>query len=239
MKDSAFEIVKPERILREQDGKIYEVEGRPWIKLSTVFRDYLRELKPAETVVFICLALHVGKDHKAWPTLNTLQLETNLSRNTVLAAIAALEARGWITVERQHRKVNIYSIKIMASYGEQDPHIWVQKLNPTQILGSSGDTLSSVGGTQMGSPGELQVELERRTKEGEETPAEKNTTKPLRLVVEPEGRVILFLVASLDKLARPVAVFVNVGHDFLVGGRDPKPRPACRRHDRRCAGPSA
>jgi len=46
------------------------------------------------------------------PSLRLLEQETRYSKPTIISAISALEGQHWIEVQRGHRKVNTYFVKI-------------------------------------------------------------------------------------------------------------------------------
>ena len=72
-------------------------------------------LAPSARHVALTLSLHMNeRGGSCFPSISTLERETGLSRNTVLAALRELESAGWITVKRAARSVNRYSATLPA-----------------------------------------------------------------------------------------------------------------------------
>jgi hypothetical protein len=99
-----------------------------WIKLSVAFRDgMLAKLKGPELSVWLCIALHVGEDRKAFPPMWLIRRETGLARATVTKCIKHLEAMGVLPVERhafvpdKGQKANTYTVPYFAAYGRANP----------------------------------------------------------------------------------------------------------------------
>ncbi|NLX22440.1 MAG: helix-turn-helix domain-containing protein [Phycisphaerae bacterium] len=86
------------------------------------------DLTPAAKMVAIALRGRLGgKDH-CWPSIQTIQADTNLSRNAVLAGVRQLEQCGVITVKRRGRgRGNVYRFENCTGL-ENEP---VQKLDLT------------------------------------------------------------------------------------------------------------
>lgn len=80
-----------------------------YICVECDLRGRLHELKGARLPVLMAIALHTdGKT--SWPTFDTIMQETGLARPTVAKAITDLEAGGWISVKREHRKASVYQL---------------------------------------------------------------------------------------------------------------------------------
>ena len=71
------------------------------------------KLPRAALMVYWVLMVHQfqGKN-ESHPSLRLLQEETRYSRPTVIVAIGALEKEKWVEVQRFHRKVNKYFVKL-------------------------------------------------------------------------------------------------------------------------------
>lgn len=81
----------------------------PYICIDIRMREYLRDLKGSYLQVLLCIALHYDGE-TSWPGVETISRESGLSRTTTISAIKHLEALGWITVKRTHRRVNVYRL---------------------------------------------------------------------------------------------------------------------------------
>ena len=65
----------------------------------------------AESIrVYACLDIHCDKKGVCWPGISRLVLLSKTSRPTVIGAIKALEDKGYLIVQRQDRKKNIYKL---------------------------------------------------------------------------------------------------------------------------------
>ena len=188
-KDTAFEIVKPARVLREREGKIYETSTKPWIKLSTEFRTVLGELSGNQLKVFLSVALRVNKTNDFSPSIDLIATDTGLSRRTVIDAIKTLEGNEWLEVERKHRQINQYRIKAFVAQGEDDPKIWVQNLHSTEdaedALGaekrreSAPNTASLGAKTRRGFAPQEELTKERKKEEDDMSKKISNDQTPL------------------------------------------------------------
>jgi hypothetical protein len=70
-------------------------------------------LPRAALMVYWVLMVHQFEGKvECHPSLRLLEQETRYSRPTILSAIASLESQRWIQVERGHRKVNKYFVKL-------------------------------------------------------------------------------------------------------------------------------
>jgi hypothetical protein len=70
-------------------------------------------LPRAALMVYWVLLVHQfeGK-RECHPSMRLLEHETRYSRPTIIDAIKALEAQHWIEVERAHRRLNKYFVKL-------------------------------------------------------------------------------------------------------------------------------
>ena len=98
-------------------GKIIRNSSFRWKKVGFVMLPHEllfdESLPRAALMVYWVLTAHMfkGKD-QCYPSLKLLENETRYSRPTITNAIEALEKGGWLDVERGHRKVNKYFVKI-------------------------------------------------------------------------------------------------------------------------------
>jgi DNA-binding transcriptional MocR family regulator len=68
-------------------------------------------LTPAASRVAFWLTHHANREtRQCWPSIERLVQLTGLDKKTVRRAIYNLESEGYIEVEREHRKVNTYTL---------------------------------------------------------------------------------------------------------------------------------
>jgi len=75
--------------------------------VSNVAQDWVRDrttLTGGPFQVLLTIADHANDAGKAWPTVETIARRSHLSRSTVLAALAVLEAGQFITIRRRYRQ---------------------------------------------------------------------------------------------------------------------------------------
>ena len=98
-------------------GKIIRNSPIRWKKVGFVMLPHEllfdESLPRAALMVYWVLVLHTfrGKN-ECNPSLKLLEQETRYSRPSILGAIESLEKNGWLEVDRGHRKVNRYFVKI-------------------------------------------------------------------------------------------------------------------------------
>lgn len=109
--EPATVIEPPRKTLRRKKGEDFEEHESPaWIKFSTAFKDELPEIGGNALKVWIYIALSVNYHGEAFPGIMTIAKGIGLSHPTVIDAIHELEALNMLTVRRENRKANIYSI---------------------------------------------------------------------------------------------------------------------------------
>ncbi len=124
-----------------------------WFKLyNGVAVRILHEIGDAGLAVYCVLGDHSNAEMQAWPSMVTICKEARKSKSTVPRAIKALEAAGFITVERPARggkvRHNIYTIT---------PHA----VGVTSVPGPQTDNVTSVPGGV--SPAYLEQEPLKKT----------------------------------------------------------------------------
>lgn len=120
-------------------------------------------LPPYAKLVGMVLTSHADASGRSWPSLRTLQSECGIARNTVLAALADLEARG--IVSRAARARGATESAASNLYTVRPPETWrvVAARKPRGGLprgprgGLSGEPGGSFGEPGGGSSGELGV----------------------------------------------------------------------------------
>lgn len=86
-------------------------------------------LSAAEKHVALTLSLHMSeRGESCFPKLTTLARETSRGRSTIAAALAGLEANGWLKVERDPGKSNRYTAKLPVQ-----PQDWHTTLDPSSL----------------------------------------------------------------------------------------------------------
>ena len=80
-----------------------------FMQIGLQFRDHLCLFKGAPLAVFLAIALHSNPEGKAWPSIDLIQHETGLSRDTVTRALDYLSS---LTIKGQ---------RILLRYRERDP----------------------------------------------------------------------------------------------------------------------
>jgi hypothetical protein len=109
--EPATVIEPPRKTLRRKKGEVFaEHESPAWIKFSTVFKDELIDLSGNALKVWVFIALSMDYQGQAFPGVMTISAGVGLSHPTVLAAIHELENAHMLTVKREHRHVNLYTI---------------------------------------------------------------------------------------------------------------------------------
>lgn len=124
---SAYEVHAQHIGVKERDGRSGPEEFGPWIKLSTKFRDrHLAELKGSPLALFLCLALHLDQDYRAWPSVEIIAKEIGHDRRTVSRVLEKLLDKEMIVIDRQRGEGqkfanNRYEVQVFAGYGRSKP----------------------------------------------------------------------------------------------------------------------
>lgn len=88
----------------------WKVRGFVQVSNQVVFD---KKLCPRDIRVYLALLAHQFKGKtQCNPAVELLEEETGISRPKIIEAIKVLENQGWLQVERSHRKVNIYHVKL-------------------------------------------------------------------------------------------------------------------------------
>ncbi|MHB1459575.1 MAG: helix-turn-helix domain-containing protein, partial [Armatimonadota bacterium] len=75
-------------------GKVSQVS----VQLSVRFREkQLRQLKGPVLAVFVCIALHINEEGRAWPSAALIAKETGYNEDTVFSCLTNLEFMGYIS----------------------------------------------------------------------------------------------------------------------------------------------
>jgi DNA-binding transcriptional ArsR family regulator len=143
----------------EEHGVEYGPEGAmPWtsvyVKLLVAFRrQALRKLKGAPLSVFICLALHVGEDGYANPSIETIMQETGYGRATVCSALDVLYDLGLVERVKRYKQSNKYYVRGYAWFGRAsqpalfEEEVWSSETE-LQASGSSETELQEGSGVR-------------------------------------------------------------------------------------------
>lgn len=108
-------------VYQDPDGTLKPKKKTPYIKLSVAFRErMLQELKGSRLAVFLCIGLHMDETNRAWPSINTIAQETGYSVREVIYAIGELKEKKILSIFRQHRKGNVYSMKAYVAMGKKN-----------------------------------------------------------------------------------------------------------------------
>ena len=68
------------------------------VQLSVHFRDkQLRQLRGPVLAVFLCIALHINEEGRAWPSVALIAKETGYDDDTVYKCLKSLEFMGYIS----------------------------------------------------------------------------------------------------------------------------------------------
>lgn len=68
------------------------------VQLSVHFRDkQLLQLKGPTLSVFLCIALHINEEGRAWPSTGLIARETGYNRDTVFKCLRQLERMGYLS----------------------------------------------------------------------------------------------------------------------------------------------
>jgi len=118
-------------VVREQ-GVDYDTNGEaiPWtevyVKIKVAFRQKaLKLLKGPKLSCFLCVALHVGDEGVAYPSIDTIMRETGYSRSIVCNALADLEDLGFIEKQRRKHDSTLYHVKGYVWFGsDSKPTYW-------------------------------------------------------------------------------------------------------------------
>lgn len=106
------------------DGSTFTREDI-YVKLYVTFRDeMLAALKGPPLSVYLCIALHCGKEGMtAYPSIATICEETGYSNRAVITAAQKLQGMGLIEAVGVHKSgSHIYRVRGYASMGEQRPY---------------------------------------------------------------------------------------------------------------------
>lgn len=113
------------RVIREQ-GVDYDIHGEPiswtevYVKIKVAFRQKaLKLLKGPKLSCFLCVALHVGEQGTAHPSIDTIMRETGYSRSVVCNALKELEDLGFVEKQRRKHSSTLYHVRGYVWFGSE------------------------------------------------------------------------------------------------------------------------
>lgn len=180
-------IIEPPRIILEGGTEQGFTERRQsaYIKFSVTFLEVMAKLKGSRLSVFLCLSLHINDKRQCFPGIDTIANETGYSSMQVMRSLKTLEDDGYLTIKRQHRRSNLYTVEVAAAFGYgNDPvplsNIMLPKSDEDKNLGNMGVTQDDQNVTQNGVLGNMGVTPRRKNqlKEEESTSAKTAQIKP-------------------------------------------------------------
>ena len=80
----------------------------------------MKGLPSTAKFVLVCLADMAGQDNRCWPSYDTIQERTNLSRNAVGKALSRLEEEGYIKKHKRFGSSTVYELMAPASSIQAD-----------------------------------------------------------------------------------------------------------------------
>jgi len=128
--DAVIQFEKPSEQIIETEQGFEVVQSLGWVKFSAAFRkNMLRKLKGAKLAIFICISLHLNEDGVSFPGIDKIAEETDYNRDTIMQAIAEMEAiPGLLSVLRERGKANKYRPAFVARGAKNDPDQPVGKI---------------------------------------------------------------------------------------------------------------
>ena len=120
----SVEIHPEHSALVRDSGEFREVKTPAFIKISTAFKSELPAISSdaLKVWIFICLSIN-RKTERANPGLRTIAAGVKLAVGTVQKAIAELEGKNLLIVDRESRKYNIYQSPEYISANHSDPNV--------------------------------------------------------------------------------------------------------------------
>jgi len=99
----------PRKITVRKNGRNVEQEIPAWVKFSTEFKTELADLSEYSLKVFIYIGLSVNFDTGvAYPGIRKIAKDTKMDKDTVSKAVADLEEKGFLTIQKRDGNSNIY-----------------------------------------------------------------------------------------------------------------------------------
>lgn len=117
--DAGIEIYPESRVITGTSEGLREYRTGTWIKLSTSFREIMKNLKGSRLAVFLCLCLHIDAENNCFPSHETIADETGYSKREVIEAIKELEEIEFLTVRRGEKRYNFYHVNVAAAMGAE------------------------------------------------------------------------------------------------------------------------
>lgn len=97
------------------------MENSGFTKIDAAAIERGGEIGPSAFLVYCVIARHSDERRRAWPGIDRLAAMTGLSTRWIKHAIGVLEQVGWVVVERNIGKSNIYTLPPVASREPQFP----------------------------------------------------------------------------------------------------------------------
>lgn len=124
MGEPSVEIAPAQTTIVRSDGELQEVERAAFVKLSTSFKNELKDISGDALKVWLFVSLSINrKTEQAHPGLRTISESVGLAVNTVRKAISELEKSKLLTVKRGITKYNIYEVPEYVSANRQNPTV--------------------------------------------------------------------------------------------------------------------
>ena len=112
----SLEVYPPTVVIRRRGFENFEEIVPAFVKISTAFKEELRDIDGVALKVWIFLALSINRNtEQAHPGIRTIAQACGIGQNTAIAAIHELEKHQLLVVNREDRKYNIYEIPAYAS----------------------------------------------------------------------------------------------------------------------------
>lgn len=143
--------------------------GNGWFRVSHLIIDKYR-LGPYGLAVYVTLAHHVNNQNgnRVWPCTRRIAKESGVGRRRVFRELEKLRELGLISIQREHRKVNIYTLLPVETV--------YQSGSPAEPQDSKS---GSTGDTQAASPAEPKPLPQQNTEQDltEQDSTEQNKSK--------------------------------------------------------------
>jgi len=156
-------------VVRER-GIDYDVHGEPiswievYVKIKVAFRQKaLKLLKGPKLSCFLCVALHVGDEGTAHPSIDTIMRETGYSRSVVCNALEQLENLGFIEKQRRKHDSTLYHVK---------GYVWFGSDSKPTLLGESHSSLNEL--SEPKSKGSKRLPTKRLPNEPKDKPSSRD-----------------------------------------------------------------
>ena len=123
-------------------GKTRGFMSSSYKKIPVTMRDHLKELTPAEWMVWSYVNLRTGKEGEAFPSNQTIADETGMHRETVKTAKKGLRTKGYFVKQYQRRRED----GMMSTVVEKTCLPWMENPATDVEKGSHGTVAQKNGG---------------------------------------------------------------------------------------------